>query len=63
MHSVKQFLTRWTQARAARRQQARGRAELRAMDLPGLRDLALAPAEVEFWLARSEASQRPSCRP
>ena len=63
MHTVKQFIARWTQARAARRQQARSRAELRAMDLPGLRDLALAPAEVEFWLARSQAGQRLICRP
>ncbi len=60
MHTVKQFIARWTLARTVRRQQARARAELRAMDLPGLRDLALAPAEVEFWLARGEAGQRPS---
>ena len=30
------------------------------MDLPGLQDLALASAEVEFWLARSRADRDPS---
>jgi uncharacterized protein YjiS (DUF1127 family) len=58
MHAIKQFFTRWTLARAARYQHARARTELRTMDLPGLRDLALAPAEIEFWLARSEADRQ-----
>ena len=63
MHTVKQFIARWTLARTARHQQARARAELRAMDLPGLRDLALAPAEIEFWLACSEADRQLVDRP